>query len=64
LTARNSKIDALTKKQLNNIGLKSNTFDIHCTDNIITKGEYIQKNIDLSECNIYIRQGYKSMFSH
>jgi hypothetical protein len=47
LTARNKVNHDLTKKQLNVIGINCCDDDVHYTDNVISKGEYIKKNIQI-----------------
>jgi hypothetical protein len=48
LTARHRKTDAWTKTQLKQIGIYPEDFEIHYTDSVITKGEYIKRHIDLT----------------
>jgi hypothetical protein len=47
LTARNNKSDEVTKQDLLSIYINPYEFPIHYTNNSITKGEYINKHIDL-----------------
>jgi ribonucleotide monophosphatase NagD (HAD superfamily) len=48
LTARSRESGDWTKKQLKQIGINPEDFEIHYTGSIISKGEYIQKHIDLT----------------
>ena len=48
LTARRGDCENWTKKQLKQIGINPEDFEIHYTGSVITKGEYIQKHIDLT----------------
>ncbi len=49
ITARCKVSHETTKKHLMQAGVYCDDQDIHYTDNIISKGEYIQKNIDISQ---------------
>jgi hypothetical protein len=49
LTARDEGCNDITKADIETIGLNSNDFEIYYTSNRISKGEYIKKNIDISE---------------
>jgi hypothetical protein len=51
LTARNKSFHNKTKEQLLHVGISCDDNDILYTDNIITKGEYIQNNININEWN-------------
>ena len=48
LTARRGGCENWTKKQLKQIGINPEDFEIHYTGSVITKGEYIKRHIDLS----------------
>jgi|LakMenEpi03Aug12_release.lakeMendotaPanAssembly.Ray.scaffolds.fasta_scaffold308437_2 hypothetical protein len=48
LTSRSCRTEDLTKKQLKQIGINPEDFEIHYTGTRITKGEYIKRYIDLS----------------
>ena len=48
LTARSKISENFTKKQFQQVGLKYEDYDIHYTDNKISKGEFIKLNIDTS----------------
>lgn len=47
LTARNEKSEKKTRKDLESVGLKYNCFEVHYTNNAVTKGDYIKQNISL-----------------
>lgn len=47
LTARHKTSDIFTRKQLDIININYNEFEIHYTGNLIPKGEYINKYINL-----------------
>lgn len=47
LTAR-ADFDNITRRDFSNIGLHYDQFKVHFTGNQITKGDYIEKKIDLS----------------
>jgi hypothetical protein len=51
LTARNSSSLSFTKKDFNNIGLNYDEYEIHYTDNKISKGQYIEKYINIKDYN-------------
>jgi hypothetical protein len=54
LTARNCNItndNKFTRKNFESIGLNYDDFSIHYTNNNISKGDYIQKNINLEKYN-------------
>lgn len=48
LTARRGGCENWTKKQLKQIGINPEDFEIHYTGSVITKGEYIKRHIDLT----------------
>jgi hypothetical protein len=48
LTARNIATEKYTQNQFSKIGLDHKNYQIHYTNNTISKGEYIKNNIDLS----------------
>lgn len=47
LTARHEAYDIFTRKQLDIININHYEFEIHYTGNLISKGEYIKKRINL-----------------
>jgi phosphoserine aminotransferase len=49
LTARNKSSHNKTKEQLLHVGISCDDNDIHYTNNVTTKGEYIQNNININE---------------
>ena len=49
LTARSAEGDQYTRKQLTKVGINCDNLKIHYTNNMITKGEYIKSNIDISK---------------
>ena len=50
LTARTkSNAESWTKKNFNSIGLEYDKYEVHYTDNVITKGEYIKNNIQIDK---------------
>jgi hypothetical protein len=49
ITARNKGSEYWTKKQLNQIGIDSEKYDIHYVGTEISKGDYIKLYIDLSD---------------
>ncbi len=51
LTARNVTSAEYTKKNFKDIGLTYSNYQVHYTDNSITKGEYIKKNINITKYN-------------
>jgi hypothetical protein len=49
LTARKESDAKYTEKNFKDIGLNYNDFEVYYTNNIVSKGEYIKNNINLSE---------------
>ena len=49
LTARRKATEAWTKKHFKSIGVNFEDFEIHYTDAVISKGEYIKRHINLDE---------------
>lgn len=47
LTARHSESDSWTRRQLKQIGINPEDFEIHYSGSSITKGEYIKRHINL-----------------
>ena len=62
LTARSSTNKNFTLKNLNDVGFSHFIDKIHYTDNLISKGEYIKNNIDLSMYNQIIFIDDKELF--
>lgn len=61
LTARGVESEKMTKKHLQQIRVSPDGFEIHYTGSKISKGEYIKKNIDLSNWeNIIFIDDYDS----
>jgi len=64
LTARNSTSSAWTKRQFEIIGINYDNFNVHYTNNSITKGNYIKNNIDTNEYeNTIFIDDYESYIS-
>jgi len=68
LTARTSDLkndNRYTRKHFETIELDYNDWDVHYTNNLISKGEYIKKNIKLEEYDeIIFIDDYESYIKH
>lgn len=64
LTARNQVAQKFTERNFKAIGLEYSDYDIYYTNNMVSKGEYIKNNFDISSYKqIYFIDDYETQIS-